>query len=138
MIQNCQVYINIFCDEEDKLTISSWLKDYFNKKENMNIWNIPLNYLEIVDDAKELIVLDLEVDVPCTYIDGYPGTRWDPPEPAYIEGYFEENDFIEWVQEILPDRFHIEIEIDNDSNIPNERELIRDFEEETYYKDDRY
>ena len=138
MIQCCQVYINIFCNEEEKTTISEWLKTYFNKKENMNMWNIPLNYLDVIDDTKGLIVLDLEIDVPCSYIGGYPGTRWEPPEPAYIDSYLDKIDFFDWIKEIIPNDFNVEIEIDQDSNIPTEEELVRDFEEEEGYKCDLY
>ena len=138
MYQCCNIYINIFCDENDKLTISEWLKSYFKDTKNCSIWTVPTNYIDIIDDVKGLIILDLEIDVPCSYIGGYPGSRWEPPEPAYIDSYFDEIDFIEWIKEILPDRFNVEIEIDKDSNIPTEEELVRDFEEEEGYKCDLY
>ena len=138
MYQCCNVYINILCDETDKLTISEWLKSYFKDTKNCSIWTIPTNYIDIIDDTKELIVIDLEIDVPCSYIGGYPGTRWEPPEPAYIEDYFDKIDFIDWIKEILPERFDVEIEIDSDSNIPTEEELVREFEEEANYKNEKY
>ena len=138
MIQCCDVYINILCNEEEKMTISEWLKNYFNKKENMNIWGTPLNYLDIIDDAKGLIVLDLEVDVPCSYIGGYPGSRWEPPEPAYIFDYLDEIDFLDWIKEIISDNFDVEIEIDKDSKIPSEEELVKNFEEKEEYRYEEY
>lgn len=133
MTQCCNVYINIMCDEEDKSIISSWLKNYFNKPKNLNMWDVPLNYIEIIDDAKELIVLDLEIEVPCSYIGGYPGSRWEPPEPAYIIDYFDEIDFLDWIKKIIPKEFNIDIEIDTDSNIPSEEKLIKEFEEGRLY-----
>lgn len=138
MIQCCDVYINILCDEEEKMTISEWLKNYFNKKENMNIWGASLNYLDIIDNAKGLIVLDLEVDNPCDYIGGYPGSRWEPPEPAYIFNNLDEIDFLDWIKEIISDNFDVEIEIDKDSKIPSEKELVKDFEEKEEYRYEEY
>lgn len=136
MIQSCNVYINIFCDEAEKKTISAWLKSYFEEKENRSIWEVPTNYIEVVDDAKGLIVLDIGIDVPCMYIGGYPGSMWEPPEPAYIDSYFDIEDFLDWADEILPDRFYVDIEIDSDSTIPTEKELIEDFEMEAL--DEKY
>lgn len=133
MIQSCDVYINIFCDETEKKTISTWLKSYFKEKENRSIWQVPTDYIDVIDDAKGLIVLDVEIDVPCIYIGGYPGSMWEPPEPAYISSYFDEIDFLDWIKEILPDRYDVEVEIDSDSTIPTEEELIEDFEMEADY-----
>lgn len=138
MIQSCEVYINIFCDEVDKKTISTWLKSHFEDKENRSMWGVPMD-IEVVDDAKGLIVLDIGIDVPCMYIGGYPGTRWEPPEPAYVQDYFDEKDFFDWANEILPSKYDVEIEIDSDSNIPTEEELIEDFEKmEAEYRNAEY
>ena len=133
MIQSCDVYINIFCDETEKKTISIWLKSYFKEKENRSIWQVPTDYIDVIDNAKGLIVLDIEIDVPCWYIGGYPGSMWEPPEPAYIDSYFDEYDFLDWIYQVIPDRFDVNIEIDSDSTIPTEKELIEDFEMEAYY-----
>ena len=120
MIQCCDVYINIMCNEEDKVNISALLKEYFSYVEHNRLYNIDINYIDIIDDANGLIVLDLEIDVPCSYIGGYPGTRWEPPEPAYIDGYLDEEDFLDCIKGIISKDFDVEIEIDSDSSIPNE------------------
>lgn len=138
MIQCCNVYINIICSEEDKFTISEWLKEYFKDIKHLDICGVPFNYLDVIDDAKELVVLDLEIDVPCHYIGGYSGSRWEPPEPAYIEDYFTETDFLDWIKFIIPCDFNVEIEIDKDSNIPTEEELVKNFKEEAMYEYDEF
>jgi len=122
MIQHCDVYINILCVEEDKLDISEWLRDYFNNDNHLFINKVPLDYLEIVDDAKGLIVLDLEVDVPCNSQSesGY----------TYFEDFFDETTFVTWIKEILPSQFDVEIEIDKDSCIPTEEKLVEEYKEE--------
>lgn len=141
MIQECQIYFNIFCNEEDKAEISNWLTNYFNDKKNRNVFQQPITNLEIVDDAKTLIVLDITVENKCYYIGGYPGSRWEPPEPAYIQDYFDSQDFEDWIKDILincPLRDFMDIEIDNDSFIPSEDFLIREFENkavEDYYNE---
>ena len=48
MYQCCNVYINILCDETDKLTISEWLKSYFKDTKNCSIWTIPTDRKSVV------------------------------------------------------------------------------------------
>ena len=136
MIQNCQVYINIECWNEDKPTIVNYLKDYFKDKKNLRIYGQPIIDVDIADDAEQLIVLDIEVDVQCMYIGGSRGNRWDPGEPPYIIDYLDEKDFADWAEDLFlkaPSpikNFDIGIEIDKGSFIPTEEELIKEFEEE--------
>jgi hypothetical protein len=125
MTQHCDVYINILCDENDKINISEWLREYFNDDNNMKINGIPLDYLEIVDDAKGLIVLDLEVDVPVN-IEKY----HNPDYVAIHNDYFNDLTFVDWIEDILPDSFEFEIEIDKDSKIPTEEQLYEKYLEE--------
>ena len=122
MTQHCDVYINILCDENDKINISEWLREYFNDDNNMKINGIPLDYLEVVDHAKGLIVLDLEVDVPVT-LEKY-------PDYISLEDYFRDWTFAAWIDNILPDSFEFEIEIDKDSKIPTGEQLYEKYFEE--------
>ena len=138
MIQSCQIYFNLSCEKTYKNDIIKWLKNYFSDIKHRNIYLNPISRLEIIDED-ELIVIDVEVNIQCAYIAGYSGTRWEPPEPSYVEGYFNDSDFIWWIEDILatsPYGTIVDVEIDNDSFIPDEEFLIRDFEErvmEDYY-----
>jgi hypothetical protein len=127
MVQHCDVYINILCAEEDTVKIGEYLRDYFNKDDNLYIEGFPLDYLEVVDDTKGLVVLDLEVTIPLLV----------EKESCFcskfvtFEGYLEKANFINWIKNILPSSFDVDIEIDNDSNIPTEEKLMKEYTEES-------
>jgi hypothetical protein len=127
MIQHCDVYINIFCAEEHKLNLSEYLRNYFDEDSHLYIEGNLLAYLEIVDDAKELIVLDLEVDVdPLVKKDSCFCSKF-----VTFEDYLEKEDFVYWVKKLIPASFDVEIEIDDNSNIPTEEELMKEYIEES-------
>jgi len=127
MIQHCDVYINILCAEEDKLNISEWLRNYFNEDNHLCINDNPLTYLEIYDENNGLIVLDLEVDVtPLIEKDSHFCSKF-----VTFENYLKKRDFVDWVRKFLPASFDVDIEIDDDSNIPTEEKLMKEYEEES-------
>ena len=130
MIQNCQVYINIECWNEDKPAIMEHLRAFFKDKKNLKVYGQPIISVDIADDADGFIVIDIEVDAQCMYIGGSRGDRWDPGEPPYIDSYLDEQDFADWAKDLLPKTFDVSIEIDERSIIPTEEELIKEFEEE--------
>lgn len=134
MIQECEVYINIHINENKKKELSSYLKNQFKNKAVLTIYTDEIKEIEVVDDAKDLIVIDLAIDTLCHVTPGCPGTYWEPPEPTEVDDYLVAEDFEDWIKGIIdPNKFDCEIEIDSDSYIPTEADLIEQYNEENRY-----
>lgn len=139
MTQDCQVYINIETNtEEEKNMISKYLKFCFKHNINTLICNSNAN-IEIADDIPNLIVLDVNIEHELDFVAGSPATRYEPGEPAYFENVLNEQDFYMWAY-ILLKRGHFDfdysIDIDEDSSIPEEEELMERYYEEETYRDE--
>lgn len=136
MIQSCQIYINIDCNsKEDKKNVSHFLKKYFSKPSNLIIDKNRIWDLEIIDDMDTLIVIDMSIDIKCNFVAGMRGTRLDPPEPAYIEDFYTSDDFENWIKKVIPIELKEKInsiEIDDDSFIPSEDNLLGGMIDEEY------
>ena len=122
IVQNCSAHFNIYCSYEDRGRLYEWLKR-FVADGDATIYNQRFSFLEVyLKDG--VIKFGGDIDVKCKYYPRYQGTRLEPPEPAYVEGYFNRTDFKKWLNEIIPDRFDVDIEIDDASYIPNEDALL--------------
>jgi hypothetical protein len=136
MTQHCEVYINIYINEMDKKRLVSHLNKIFENSANRVIYTEEVHNLDITDDAENLIIIDFDVDAQCTFIPGDPGSYWEPPTSPEVEDYLVKDDFIDWIKGFInPKDFDCEIEIDGDSYIPTEEELIKDYCEEMYYEE---
>lgn len=136
MIQSCQVYINIDCNSnKNKREVSHALKKYFSKSSNLMIDRNKIWELEIVDDTDTLIVIDMSIDIKCNFVAGRRGSRLNPPEPAYIENFYTSDDFKDWIKKVIPIELKEKInsiEIDDDSFIPSEDNLLGGMIDEEY------
>ena len=139
MIQSCEVFFNIDTWSDETIVVRDYLKEYFKDKKNWKFYDQTISSVDIdYDHDESYLTLDIDVDIECEYIGGSAGSRWEPPEPSCIEGYYTEDDFVEWLENILR-QFEVIITIDEESTIPTEDELIKDFEEEAakdYYNDE--
>ena len=135
MIQNCEAIIRIY-GSENPSTIRDYLKSYFNKVENRKLDNRnKIDDIDIWRDNDDVLIKYI-TDIECCFYPGCAGTYWDPPEPAYVEGYYTIDDFISMTKEILLRNFPEEdfnFEEDEDSFIPNEEEMIENYWDEWGY-----
>lgn len=136
--QECQVYINITVDDNDKRGLVKHIKKQLAIPCNKFISGNKIIALDIIDDATDLIVLDVTVNAKCNLVPGRDATRLDPPEPAYIEDMLTDFDFLEWSWTLVKNpKYHVaEIEIDDDSYIPSEDFLLEVNAERNYYYDE--
>lgn len=139
MTQDCQVYINIETNtEEDKEKIVKYLKETFKRNSVANFNDSHMD-IEIVDDMPNLIVLDAYIEYELYFVAGSPATRYEPGEPAYFEDVLVKDDFYMWTYTLLKQGhfdFDYSIDIDEDSSIPKEEELMERYYEEETYRDE--
>ena len=122
--QECSVTIIIECENEKRqLSLYEWLSSYFEDTENKTFYGETILAFDIYCEDN-VIKIDMQVTSHGEYYEAFHGTYFDPPEPAYIEGLIEENDFLSWINGIIPDRFEYTVWLSEDSEIPTEEDLI--------------
>ena len=134
MIQSCEAVIRIF-NTENPSTIRDYLNAYFKMPEHRNILGEKILDVDIWRDNDDVLI-KLWVDVQCEYFPGCKGSYWEPDEYPYIEGCLDIFDFINFIDKVLSENFADEdygLEIDDDSSIPTEEELLEDKECEYRY-----
>ena len=127
MIQSCEAVIRI-SNTENPSTIRDYLKAYFKQPEHRTILGEKRKDTDVWRDNDDVLV-EIDVEVNCDFIPGCKGSYWDPGEPAYIEGYFDIFDFINFIDEIMSKNFtdeEYEVYGDDDSSIPTEDELLEE------------
>ena len=136
MVQNCQVDITIWCYKHYRENLINYLNEYFKTHKYMYNYSqkqviCSYDIVETIDMTRGIILINiyLDIDNECAYIGGNAGSRWDPGEPAYIDGYLDEQDFKDWIEDITKDFKIEEIRIDKTSIIPTEEELVNEFED---------
>lgn len=127
--QYCYVCFDIYCPQENRDEFYSWVKQNLKLKV-LEFGCDKFVFLDMWEDD-ETLKLYGEAKVTCKYIPPYYGTRFEPPEPAYIEGIVDEDYFQDWLLGLIPSEYDVEVDFDNDrTNIPWEEDLIREVEED--------
>ena len=126
MIQECYVTF-IIHNTDNPSTVRDYLKAKLSKDKLVNSYDV---YRDNDD-----IIVDIKVLNGVYYYPGCRETRWEPGEPSMIEGCLEKEDFLDWMESLLNLEFNdFEVEIDEDSEIPTEEEMLeRKAEEDMYY-----
>ena len=133
MIQSCQAVIRI-SNIENPSTIRDCLKVYLRRPEHRTILGEKIRATDVWRDNDDVLI-EIDVEVNCDFIPGCKGSYWEPDEPAYIEGYFDIFDFINFIDEIMSKNFvdeEYEVYGDDDSSIPTEEEMLEDMEKRYY------
>lgn len=124
MEQICEVNIFIYpCPEERGALISS-LQRKFSNKENCIIDNIEAD-IEIVDDEPDFVGVNISLTNECEFVAGSPSSRYEPGEPAYIEGLLTKEDFENWINK----QFKY-LDYDVDYSIPSEEYMMEEYDKE--------
>lgn len=133
MIQSCEAVIRIY-NTKNPSTIRDYLNAYFKMPERRNILGEKVKDVDVWRDNDDVLI-KFWVDVNCEFIPGCKGSYWEPDEYPYIEGLFEINDFINFIDKALSENFADEdygLEEDEDSCIPTEEEMLEDMERKYY------
>ncbi len=129
MIQECEAVIRIF-DIENPSTIRDYLNAYFKQAEHRTMLGEKILDVDVWRDNDDVLI-KIWINVDCEYFPGCKGSRWEPGEPPFIEGYFTIDDFIILINKVLSENFldkNYSIEEDEDSYIPTEEKLLEDME----------
>lgn len=129
MTQECEVGI-IIKGMENPSTVRDFLKIQLNK-DNF------INKFDVYKDNNDVIV-DLDIQNEVYFEKGCAATRWEPGEPAYIEGCIDEDYFRDWITDILDLKFRhedYEIEFSEDTYIPSEENLLDAIYEEKFWRE---
>ena len=142
--QRCQLYIDFETKtEEKKQEMAAYFKRYFKNPKHKKIDGIEAD-IEVVDDASNLIVLDVTLVNQCDFVGGSPASRWEPGEPDYLEGVLTQDDFDEWLERITDEYDDNEIIYEyynywvDEYYIPTEDELLGEYYDECerrYYEE---
>ena len=129
MEQICEVNIFVYpYPEERGMLISSFQKQFSDKK-NCIIDDIKAN-IEIVDDEPDFVGVNILLTNECEFVAGSPSSRYEPGEPAYIEGLLTKEDFERWVNK----QFKY-LDYDVDYSIPSEEYMMEEYDKE---RENRY
>lgn len=130
MKQICEINIFVYPYLEERGMLISFLQKQFSDKKNCIIDNIEAD-IEIVDDEPDFIGVNIFLANECEFVAGSPSSRYEPGEPAYIEGLLTEEDFENWINK----QFKY-LDYDVDYSIPSEEDMMEEYDKErenSYY-----
>ena len=124
IIQECEVCFKVYFPPEYRKDFDAWVHENLRCK-SIKFENTFFNFYDMWIANGEYYFLGF-AKVPCEYVEGWEGNPIEPPEPSYVEGWVDEDNFKYWLDDIIPSDYDVEIEIYKDkTHIPLEEDLIK-------------
>ena len=128
IIQECEVCFKVYFPPEYRKDFDNWVHENLKCKSLDFTANSKFNIYDVWIANGEYYILGY-ANIPCEYFKRLEGSRVEPPEPAYIEGWVNGDNFKYWLNDIIPTNYDVEIEIDQErTRIPLEEDLIDEME----------